>query len=189
MLNLQDINISYLIVSPEKKDCHPNDNAFFCSKTINLLYAKEYTLIPLKGYQNGVYENVYIALSPHDNDTMRSDSLYLISEMDLNDIIIKYSGETQIKRVSYDGSERCLELCFYDSAINEKAYITNGISFTIKEMKRYYFPHKKTDLKPGMFVEFLNNQKWVKRKIENVDVEYERMYKLLMKYEKVRFEY
>ena len=189
MLNLQDVNISYLIVSPEKKDSHPNDNAFFCSKTVNLLYAKDYTLIPLKGYQNGAYENVYIALSANDNDTMRSDGVYLISEMNLDDVIIKYSGETQIKKISYDGSERVLELNFYDSAINEKAYITNGISFTLKETKRYYFPHKKTDLKSGMFIEYMNNERWVKRKIENVDLEYERMYKLLMKYEKLRFEY
>ena len=41
-------------------------------------------------------------------------------------------------------------------------------------------------LNPELVVEIYNNNNWIERDIHNIDIEYDRMYKLLMKYEKVR---
>jgi hypothetical protein len=37
-----------------------------------------------------------------------------------------------------------------------------------------------------MIVEFYNNDQWIEKVVENIDVEYERLYKLLIKYNKLR---
>jgi hypothetical protein len=77
-------------------------------------------------------------------------------------------------------------MCIYDSNINNKTYIYNGLSFTFNDKKRYHFLNYKDELKNGMIVEFFNNDKWIERKIVNIDIEYEKMYKLLIKYNKLR---
>ena len=48
------------------------------------------------------------------------------------------------------------------------------------------FRSKKEDFKVGMIVEYLNNKNWIKREVKNIDVEYEDLYKLLIKYDKIR---
>ena len=40
-----------------------------------------------------------------------------------------------------------------------------------------------------MLVEYLNEDRWIPKTINNVDLEYEKMYKLLMKYQKMRVSY
>jgi hypothetical protein len=37
-----------------------------------------------------------------------------------------------------------------------------------------------------MLVEYLNNNKWCEKLVENPNEEYEKLYKLLIKYDKVR---
>jgi hypothetical protein len=37
-----------------------------------------------------------------------------------------------------------------------------------------------------MLVEFMNNNKWYKQKVENPSLEYDGLYKLLIKYDKIR---
>jgi hypothetical protein len=37
-----------------------------------------------------------------------------------------------------------------------------------------------------MIVEYLNKDKWFSKKVENPKLEYEKIYKLLIKYEKIR---
>jgi hypothetical protein len=74
----------------------------------------------------------------------------------------------------------------YSTDSEKKSYLYNGYSFSFTEQKRYFFPSRKEEIKVGMIVEFFNNNKWIEKKVSNPDVEYDKLYKLLMKYNKVR---
>lgn len=186
MFNLLDQNIGYLIVSSQNDDTPPSEVRFLSDKLSNILYAKDYTLIPVTGFLNQKYEKSFIAICADGNDKLRSDAIYLMDEFNQDSIIVKYVNEDNAKKILYDGSEIPLGIAIYDSELKNKTYIYNGVSFSFIEQKRYYFPKEKRELKPGMIVEFFNNNKWTPRQIVNVESEYEKMYKLLMKYEKLR---
>ena len=146
--------------------------------------------MPVKGYYNNNYENSYIAIpSNPDNDTIRIDSIFLLDEFNQESIIVKYEGEEIAKKIEKNGSEKVMDLVLYNSDMSNRTYIYSGLSFSFVETKRHYYPKSKKDLKKGMIVEFNNNGEWKKRTINNIDVEYENMYKLLIKYKKLRIEY
>lgn len=189
MLDLNDKNISYLLISPENKNNSITENQFSCNKLLNILYSKDYTIVPVTSYLEGNYEKSFIAFNKNDNDTLRSDSFYLLSEFNQDSIFIKYNNESIVNKISDDGSEIPMSVILYDSDINNKTYLYNGISFSFLEEKRYSFPSKKEDLKIGMIIEYLNVNKWVEKKIYNVDSEYDNMFKLLIKYKKLRIPY
>ena len=109
-----------------------------------------------------------------------------MNQFSKKEIIIKYKGENMLSRINFDGSEIPIEVNYYDNNLNKKTYIHEGISFTLTEKKRYFFPKKKEELKSGMLIEYFNNNAWCQKQVANLDNEYEKMYKLLMKYEKIR---
>ena len=186
MLNLDDINISYMLCSPEHNILSITENNNRCNKFINILYSLDYTIIPIHSYNKGIYEKNYLALCPNNNDVLRQESIYIMNEFNKDEIIIKYKGDNLLSKIIFDGNEIPLEVIYYDNNEKKKNYIHEGISFTLNEKKRYFFPKKKDDLKSGMLVEYFNNNKWHSKQVSNIDIEYERMYKLLMKYEKIR---
>ena len=146
----------------------------------------DYSMLPIYSYENGSYEKNYIAICPNDNDTLRSEAIFMMNEFNKNDIIVKYKGEDTLSKIVFDGNEIPVEVQYYDNNENKKTYIYEGTSFTLTDKKRYFFPKKKEDLKSGMLIEYFNNNKWHVKQVSNIDIEYERMYKLLMKYEKLR---
>lgn len=191
MFNILDSNTLYIIVSPEKNDNSQVQNKILNDKLSNILYANEFTLLPIKGYYNEKFENSCLA-SPNniDNDDLRKIAIRIIDEFDQDSVIIKYYGETYAKRLSKDGSERPLGMVLYNTEdSSNKSYIFNGMSFSFVEQKRYYFPNSKTDFKIGMIVECFSGDKWIEMKVENVELEYNDIYKLMIKYEKVRIPY
>ncbi len=153
---------------------------------ISVLYAKEYQIIPIKGYSKGIFEDVVIAFGKVDNDDLRRDSLFILDHFHCESAIIKYIGESDIKRVSRDGTESLLEFIMYNTNSDLTSYIHNGMSFSFAEKVRYWKPTKKEDLKEGMIVEYSSNNKWYEKKIKNTTEEWEKLFKLLIKYEKVR---
>ena len=80
MFNLQDPNISYLIITPEKDYNHPTDNHHICERVCSILYSKDYTLIPMQSFMEGKYSKSFFALSSSDNDTLRMDSIFLMDK-------------------------------------------------------------------------------------------------------------
>jgi hypothetical protein len=54
--------MSYVILSSDKLD-----------DMISILYAKEYQIIPIKGYYRGQYEDSVIAFGRVDNDNLRKE--------------------------------------------------------------------------------------------------------------------
>jgi hypothetical protein len=107
-------------------------------------------------------------------------------EFGKKEIIVKYQGQYLLTKILEDGSEIPIEINYYDNNQGKKIYIHEGVSFTLNDKKRYFFPSKKEDLKSGMLIEYFNNNMWYQKKVDNLDTEYEKMYKLLMKYEKLR---
>lgn len=175
MIDLSNPKLSFILLSSDKLD-----------DMISILYAKDYQIIPIKGYYQGQYEDSALAFSDIDNDELRKDLVFLLNHFHQDCGIIKYIGETNAKKVFRDGSEKPLGITLYNTDSENISYLYNGLSFSFVEQVRYWKPTKIEDFRVGMIVEYLNNNKWYQRKVENPIQEWEDMYKLLSKYDKLR---
>jgi hypothetical protein len=175
VINLSDKNIQYILLSSNKID-----------DMISILWAKEYNVVSIDGYYRGQYEKAALAFSDISNDELRKDLIFLLNHFGQECGIIKYSGETGAKKIFNDGSEKPLGIVLYNTDSDNMSYLHNGLSFSFVEQVRYWKPNKKEDFKIGMLVEYFNNNKWYSKKVENPNDEWEKMFKLLTKYEKVR---
>ena len=153
---------------------------------ISVLYAKEYQIVPIKTYYKESFGDSIIAFGRFDNDTLRKDTLFLLNHFGESSAIIKYSEETEIKKIFSNGAESPMNMLMYNTDSEKISYIYEGVSFSFEEKARYWMPSKKEDFKAGMVVEYLNNNRWSERIVENPSEEWEKAYKLLTKYEKVR---
>lgn len=175
MIDLSNSKLSFILLSSDKLD-----------DMVSILYAKDYQIIPIKGYYQGQYEDSAMALSNIDNDELRKDLIFLLNHFHQDCGIIKYIGETNAKKVFRDGSEKPLGITLYNTDSENISYLYNGLSFSFVEQVRYWKPNKPEDFRIGMIVEYLNNNKWHQRKVENPKQEWDDMYKLLSKYDKLR---
>lgn len=175
MLGLDKTNTSYAIISSHRLD-----------DVVSILYAKEYQVIYLKGFYRGQYEDSVLTFGRVDNDNLRKDILFLLNHFGEDCAIIKYLGDSNAKKLFKDGSEIPLGIVMYNTDAENISYLYNGVSFSFVESKRYWKPTKKEDFRIGMLVEYFSNNKWYERKVENPIDEYEKLYKLLIKYDKVR---
>jgi hypothetical protein len=176
MLGLEQPNTSYMLISSSEN----------LDQITSVLYAKNYQILPIKGYFEGVFEDSIMAFGRTDNDEIRNDVLFLLGHFNEKNAIIKYLGESEAKRVFFNGSEEPLEIVMYNTNESNKSYIHSGISFSFVEKTRYWIQKSQDDFKIGMVVEYQNNNKWYERIVRNPKEEWEKLYKLLTKYEKVR---
>ena len=174
-MDLENINSSYLIFSSDKLE-----------DITSILYAKEYKIIQLKTFLLEEYGDAIIAFKNIDNNGLREDGLFILNHFKEKCCIIKYNGEDIIKELKNDGSEHLLTLSMYNTDNNNVSYIHNGISFSFLNKDRYWKPKSKNDLKKGMVVEYMNENKWYKKTIENPILEYNNLYALLIKHDKLR---
>lgn len=174
-MDLTNTKISYILLSSDKID-----------DISSVLWAKEYKIIPIKGFYKGQYEDSILAYSNIDNDELREDMIFLLNHFHQDCGIIKYFGENGAKKVFPDGSEKPLGIVMYNTDSDNISYLHNGVSFSFVEQARYWKPDKKEDFKTGMIVEYFNNNKWYEQKVENPLEEYNELYKLLIKYDKIR---
>jgi hypothetical protein len=175
MLDLKNPEISYILVS--------SDNI---SALTSYLYSREYYLLDIKGYYDGKFEDSLIAFTNVSPDQIRQDCLHIMEYFHQDCIIVKYKDQTSAVKIFKDGQEKPMGILLYNTDSNNKSYIHNGLSFSFVEQQLYYFPNKKEDFKTGMIIEFFSNDKWQERKIYNLDSEFDKMYRLLMKYNKIR---
>lgn len=175
MIDFTNKDIQYILLSSNKID-----------DMISILWAKEYEVLPIRGYYRGQFENSAIATSKISNDEMRKDLIFLLNHFGQDCGIIKYLGETGAKKVFSDGSEKPLGIVLYNTDSDNVSYLYNGLSFSFVESARYWKPSKLEDLKVGMVVEYLNKDKWYRKEVENPKKEWEDMYQLLSKYDKLR---
>jgi hypothetical protein len=174
-MDLTNKNLSFILLSSDKIE-----------SMLSILYAKDYQILPIKGFYRGQYENSALAFSDVDNDELRKELIFLLNHFDQECGIIKYKGESNAKKLFSDGSEKPMGIVLYNTDSDNISYLHNGVSFSFVEQVRYWKPNKLEDFKVGMIVEYLNNNKWFEKKIENPVDEWNRMFKLLSKYDKLR---
>jgi len=190
MLNLLDENSSYIIINPFTNYLTQHENKIVLERICSVLYPKNYTIFPIYSFSKNIRENSILAMCPDDNNTLRKDSVFLMDKFGQENVIVKYKNDIEYKLIEKTGEEFLLNIKLYpDLNENQKLYVFNSMSFSFEKKKRYFFPSKKDDIKKGMLVEYLNEDRWIPKTINNVDLEYEKMYKLLMKYQKMRVSY
>ena len=172
MLNLKNPKISYLVSSN--------------SEILSYLYSRDYYVLDIQSYDKGNFGNSFIAFTNLSNDEIRKDAIHLIEYFSQESLIVKYHDESDPKRIYENGREHTLSILMYNTDFDSKSYIHEGVSFSFIEKQLYYFPKKSDDFKTGMVVEFFSNNKWVEKKVINPSVEFEKMYGLLIKYNKIR---
>ena len=123
MLGLEQPNTSYMLISSSEN----------LDQITSVLYAKNYQILPIKGYFEGVFEDSIMAFGRTDNDEIRNDVLFLLGHFNEKNAIIKYLGESEAKRVFFNGSEEPLEIVMYNTNESNKSYIHSGISFSFVE--------------------------------------------------------
>lgn len=187
MLNLIDENVAYLLVSPYQENISEDDNFLAMNRVQSLLYNREYSLISLTGYSGGKWNKSYLAYNNKDNQTLREDALFILEMTNQKEIAIKYEGDTKLRLINIDGGESTLSLQNYSENSNSyKVYIYNGYYFSLVPEARYFMIESKNQIKTGMKLEFFNNDRWNEKVVYDVDKEFENMYKLLIKYKKLR---
>jgi len=172
---LEDPSLSYMISSS-------NDVVGLNS----YLYSRNYNMGDLSSFYENHFEKSVIAVSNVDNNEMRRDAIHIMEHYNLDYIIVKYRGNKDIKKILRDGSEKPLGLEMYNTDSDKRSYILNEISFSFIEKQSYFKPKKPTDFKAGMIIEYYSGRDWLQREVVNPESEYNKMYKLLMKYDKVR---
>lgn len=175
MLGLEHQNTSYILISSEK-----------LNQMTSVLYAKNYQILQLNEYFDGKFGDSIMVFNKGDNDDLRNDALFLLNHFHEDNAIIKYIGESDAKKIFKNGSESPMDILMFNTNESYKSYIHNGISFSFIEKTRYWKPKNSDDLKIGMVVEYQNNNKWYERIVINPKEEWEKLYKLLTKYDKVR---
>lgn len=175
MLDLKNSNISYILVSSDD-----------LKGLISYLYSRDYYLLDIKGYYEGKFEDSLIAFTQVTPDELRRDCLHIMKFFDQECIIVKYLGDSSPKKIFSDGQEKPLGILMYNTDSNNKSYLHDGLSFSFVEKQLYIFPNSKNDFKPNMIIECFSNNKWVERKVVNVDSEFDKIYSLMMKYNKIR---
>lgn len=186
MIELTDQSVSYMLVSPARDTRDPSAAMAKASHAQSLLYSRNYSLISLTGYSGGVYDRSYLAYGDVDNESLRRDAILFIRETAQDEVVIKYRGETGLTRLGQDGSEQPLSVHAYDGDETQRAYIHGGSCFTLRREKRYRMVESRSEIRPGMTLEYLNNDRWNEVVVSDPDAEYERMYRLLIKYNKLR---
>jgi len=174
-MNLNDVNLSFILLSSD-----------VLNDMVSILYAKDYQIVPIKGYYKGQYEDSVMAFSDIGNDELRKDLIFLLNHFHQECGIIKYKGETGVKKLFKDGSEKLMGVTLYNTDDDNVSYLYNGLSFSFVEQIRYWKPSDMADFKIGMVVEYFNNNKWYETTVENPKKEWDDMFKLLVKYDKVR---
>lgn len=174
-MNLENPNISYVILS--------NDNV---DSIQTYLYSKEYQVLPLQTYYKEQFDDSTLGWGDVDNNTLRKDVVFLLNYFQVESAIIKYKGETSPKKIFRDGSEKLLEVYMYNTDSEKISYLYMGLSFSFVEAKKYWMPKKKEDFRQGMIIEYFNNSQWNEKIVFDLDTEWDKMYKLLVKYDKIR---
>lgn len=183
-MNLLDKNISYIIISAHSKNNSDYDNHISTNILQDKLYLKTFSLVKL---MNRLHETFFFAYKTTTNNELRYDALELLDEFKQESVIVKYRDEDFVKKISFDGGEKSMTLENYDGSEDLDEFFNNGFTFAFKEQKRYYTPQKADDFKKGMILEYKNNAgDWTEKEVIDPHREYNDMYKLLIKYNKVR---
>lgn len=175
MIDLNNPNLSFILLSSNKID-----------DLISVLYTKDFSVVAIKGYYKGNYEDSVIAYADIDNNELRNQILILLNLFGQDCGFIKYLGQSEVIKISKDGSERSMQLTLYNTDDENISYLLNGTSFSFVEKVRYWKPTKLDDFKTGMIVEYFNGNRWNEKIVINPVQDWNDSLMLLCKYDKLR---
>lgn len=185
MNNFLNKNISYIIISVFDESLAKDENDKQTYYLEDSLYLLDYTLESLCSYING--KSIYAQNDLKSNDLLRRDALWLLEKYNQTYAVVKYKGDLEPRKIFIDGRETPLKISTYDQVNDNMSYHHNGLSFSFVETKNYRFLQNKEQLRNGMVIEYHNGKEWKEKLVENIDAEWNDSYKLLIKYNKIRF--
>lgn len=186
-MRLNDPYINYIIISAYQSDEDDLKNRLEHSRLQDKLIFRDFTILEMGG--NGSVPSL-LAYKDCDNNELRYDAIELMDDFKQEFVIVKYLNEGDAKKIVHDGSELLLGVVEYSGDNSHHNFFVEGSVFSFEPRKRYWDPKKVSDFSEGMVVEILdNNNQWIEKVIKDPEVEYERMYKVLIKYDKIRIEY
>ena len=184
-MKLNDPYINYIIISGFQSDKDDLVNRLADSRLFDKLIFKDFTVLSMGGNQPS-----YLAYKDCTNDELRYDAIELMDTFKQNFVICKYIDETEAKKILFDGRESLLGIVKYEGNEDNHNFFVEGNTFSFEPRKRYWKPSQVDHFKEGMVIEMLdNNNQWVEKVVKDPEVEYERMYKLLIKYDKLKVAY
>jgi hypothetical protein len=175
VLNLNDPSVSYFIMSSKQIDA-----------TKTLLWAKEWEVLPLKGYYNNTLEDSILAYKECSNEELKDEAIFMLKTFKEESCIVKYKGNKNSNKLYNNRKESELTEAFFNTESANKSYLYNGMFFSYNEVKSYKIIETKEELKNGIIVEFFDNKNWKQKIVNDKDLEWEHFYKLMVKYKKVR---
>ena len=174
-MDLKDKNISYLILPSDK-----------WVQTISYLYSKEYKISEMLTYENNIKDKALFTYNEVSNKELKKDTLFMLDHFDIEYGFIKYNKTKEIYKIYKSGNEIPVDVELYESCLEKKKYVLGTLSFSFKVLDKYTIVESKDQIKEGIEVEYFNNDKWSKKIVENVDLEWSKLYSLLSKYKKLR---
>lgn len=169
------LNDNYIIV--------PNN--IHINEQINYLSVKDYNIIYIDERRGDMlYTSLFCVKNNITDDELKADAMFIINSMDADKLIIKYNNDKNANELVKNNEYPLIILNNYD--INAYNYIINGNYISFRRSKQYWIPEKKEDFTKGMILEYFNNNKWNIQKVNDPEKEYDDMYKLLLKYKKLR---
>lgn len=184
-MKLNDKTAYYMVITGthELQDSHTN--SIMTSRLEDALYLREYKLLKLG---NGVDNISFLAYKEDydNNNELRYDAIELMDTFYQDSVIVKYHNEKKAKRVMKNGSERSVGLSNFNGDM-ENSYYNEGFSFSFTDEQEFFTPSKRSDIKEGMIIEIRNNEnKWIPREVINPEIEWDKMYNLLVRYGRIR---
>lgn len=188
MYDLLSDKLCYILSSAIREELSEEAQKIQSSNLESFLLSKDYRVIPIIGIYDDIKEDSFLAIGT-TNDEIIKDAKLILEQFSQDSVIIKLLGEYHATKLYRDGSRKPMGVVSYDGdSSNNKSYIWGTYSFAFVEKRNYNFVKDKTDLKVGMVVEYYKDGMWKERKIENVDNEWDRFYKLIAKHNKLRYE-
>ena len=75
MIDLNNPKLSFILISSDSLD-----------DMMSILWAKNFQIIPIKGYYKGQYEDSAMAFAPVDNDELRKELIFLLNHSTVTDL-------------------------------------------------------------------------------------------------------
>ena len=184
-MKLDDPYINFIIVSSYRSDKSDLDNRISFQKLNDSLLLRDYIVIEISGDKPAC-----LAYKECDNNELRYDAIEIMDLYKQEYVIVKYKGEEESRKVTFEGKETLLGVVGYQGDESKHNFYVEGLAFSFEERKRYWIPKNQSQIKNGMIVELLdNNGDWIEKEVVDSDLEYHRLYRLMIKYNKMRIAY
>ena len=181
-MKLDDPYINYLIITAYKSKTDDIENRMQNSYLMDELIYRDFNVLEMHGDMPS-----FLAYKECNDNDLRYDAIEVMDKFKQEFSIIKYTNESEAKKLLYDGREDILGIVKYEGVEENHNFFVNGQAFSFEPRKRYWTPKGLKDIKEGMILEIKNNQgEWIEKKVKDPEVEYERIYKLMLKYNKIR---